>query len=319
LGRLETIAEQFSAWQGAANPILEKIKITVFAGDHGVCQHNVSAFPQIVTTQMITNFLQGGAAISVLSRDLGAEFFLVNVGTVTPVDGALHEHPAFRSADIAPGTADFSQFPAMTELQLEQALDVGRLAIDEFQGQLTIGGDMGIGNTTSASAIYAATMGLMAAEVVGPGTGVDKLGIERKQRIIEQALTLHGQHLDKPYEILRRLGGLEIAALVAYFIRSAQRGIPVLVDGFIASAAALLAVKINPGVRAWLLFSHQSAEPAHKLMLDYCQAKPLLALGMRLGEGSGAAVAVPLLRSALSLHNYMATFTSAHISDKNSG
>lgn len=339
LGRLETIAEDFCAWQSTLKPTLNNIKVAVFAGDHGVAEQGVSAFPQAVTVQMITNFLEGGAAISVLSRDLNAGFTVLNMGTAFPIPDNYVQHPQLVNVDIAKGTSDFSSVAAMTESQLDLALNAGRDfiikeglddSIDKNTAatmastamasttstkiDLFVGGEMGIGNTTSASAIYAALLSLPTKEVVGVGTGVDAEGLFRKQAVIEKALKCHKEKLHDPYEILRCLGGLEIAGLVGSYITCAQKRIPVLVDGFICTAAALIAVKMNPGVRDWLLFSHQSAEVAHYKALQFLQAEPLLQLGLRLGEGSGAALAVPLLRSALSLHNNMATFAEASVS-----
>ena len=318
LGRLEQLAQSFARWQGQALPELEHILVTVFAGDHGVCAHGVSAFPQAVTTQMICNFLSGGAAISVLSRALDAQFSVVNMGTVEPLPAMMLEHPYLTPTNIAHSTADFTAEPAMTPEQLAYCLNTGREAVTrQPTAQLFIGGEMGIGNTTSASAIYAAVMGLSVSAAVGPGTGVDDEGLQRKQRAVKQALSLHQSTLDDPLDILRCVGGFEIAALVGSYIACAQQGTPVVVDGFICTAAALLAVAINPGVQDWLLFSHCSAEPAHRLALEYLEAKPLLDLGMRLGEGSGAAIVVPIIQSALLLHREMATFEQAGVSDTN--
>ncbi len=315
LGRLEEIAEVFCGWQSKISPRIEKVCVAVFAADHGVCQQGVSAFPQTVTTQMIANFLEGGAAISVLSRELDADFSVINVGTATPLPDGYTSHKQLINAGIAPGTADFSTEAAMTNEQLEKALRLGQEQVENIETNLFIGGEMGIGNTTSASAIYAALLPLPPEHAVGPGTGVDSRGLLRKQEVIAQSLDLHRQFLNDPYQVLRCLGGLEIAALVGSYIACAQKGVPVLVDGFICTAAALLAVELNPGVRDWLLFSHQSAEPAHHLALEKLNAKPLLQLEMRLGEGSGAAVAVPLLNAALVLHNKMATFSQAGVSE----
>lgn len=321
LGLLETLAEQYAAWQGKTYPSIEHIAVVIFAGDHGVCAQGVSAFPQAVTTQMIMNFLSGGAAISVLSRALPAVFSVVNMGTVTELPTDVAQHTQLTTVNIAPGTADFSQTAAMSDEQLQMALAAGRAQVQQLSAtDIFIGAEMGIGNTTSASAIYAALLSLRAQDVVGPGTGIDQAGIIRKQTVVDAALARHKLRDNSlshhPYEVLRCVGGFEIAALVASYIAAAQRGIPILVDGFICTAAALLAVAINPGVRAWLLFSHCSAEPAHKIALDYLQARPLLDLGLRLGEGSGAALAVPLIQSALLLHRQMATFSQAGVSDQ---
>ena len=311
LGELENIALKFAAWQGVDTPICESILIRVFAGDHGVCQQNVSAFPQEVTVQMVANFVSGGAAISVLAKKLNADFSAVNLGTVVP----CADSPNLVNEQITKGTADFSKQPAMTENQLAAALEAGRRQLLDKKADLFIAGDMGIGNTTSASAIYSALLNKQASLCVGPGTGVNADGVVNKAKVIEQALALHQPPSDQPLDILRCVGGLEIAAMVGAYITAAQNGCPILIDGFISTAAALIAVKINPACRDWMLFSHQSAEPAHTLALDYLNATPLLDLGMRLGEGSGAAVAVPLLQSALTLHNQMATFETAGVSD----
>ncbi len=313
LGVLENIAEKFSGWQSSLHPRIESISIRVFAGDHGVCDQSVSAFPQEVTVQMISNFLAGGAAVSVLAGDLGADFKVVNVGAASQLSPNLLNKPQLINRPVAEATKDFSLEPAMTSEQLNTALSIGKDVVDALDTDLFIGGEMGIGNTTSASAIYSALLLLPPEKTVGSGTGIDKKGLVRKQIIVKKALDLHQNNLTDPYNILRCLGGFEIAALTGSFITCAQRGIPILVDGFICTAAALLAVKLNKSVSDWLLFSHCSAEPAHKFALDALGAKPLLDLGLRLGEGSGAAVAVPLLKSALSLHNNMATFSQLGI------
>jgi len=327
LGRLEILAEKFAGWQSKQHPILERLHIGVFVADHGVCKQNVSAFPQEVTVQMIANFLEGGAAISVLSQQIGASLTVCNLGTVVALPEKYEGHPQLIEANIAKESADFSIQEAMTDEQLQKALMAGRELVAEKvidlqecsipptpSLHLFIGGEMGIGNTSSASAIYAAQLGLAAEEVVGPGTGIDQSGLLRKQSVINAALKLHVDYLADPYQTLRCVGGFEIAALVGSYIYCAQIGVPVLVDGFICTAAALIAVKLNASVGDWLLFSHRSAEPAHHLALEALSANVLLDLELRLGEGSGAALAVPLLQSALALHNNMATFEQAGVS-----
>ncbi|MFT6222055.1 MAG: nicotinate-nucleotide--dimethylbenzimidazole phosphoribosyltransferase [Candidatus Endobugula sp.] len=322
LGRLEVLAERFAGWQSSQHPVLNQMHVGVFAADHGVCQQNISAFPQEVTVQMIANFLDGGAAISVLSKQLGASLTVCHLGTVAHLPKKYKGHLQLINCSIANGTADFSLQEAMTEEQLIRALMSGRELVEHKVSacskqsplHLFIGGEMGIGNTSSASAIYAAQLGLTATDVVGPGTGIDRDGLARKQHVIEAALELHSEHLANPYLTLRCIGGFEIAALVGSYIYCAQAGIPVLVDGFICTAAALIAVRLNPSVNDWLLFSHCSAEPAHRFALDVLEANVLLDLGLCLGEGSGAALAVPLLQAALALHNNMATFEQAGVS-----
>lgn len=308
LGKLEALAINFCGWQSTLKPTCDQVQITVFAGDHGIAQQGVSAFPQAVTAQMVLNFLAGGAAISVLAKQLKAEFEVVNCG----VAEALSDAPGLVNDPIALGTQDFSLGPAMTHEQCLAAMALGAAQVHD--SQLFIGGEMGIGNTSAASAIFSVLLNQPATATVGPGTGLQRDGISQKQRIIEQSIELHKPDIHNALDALRCLGGFEIAALVGAYIRSAQRGIPVLVDGFITTAAALVAVKLNPSVRHWLLFSHQSAEPAHRAALESMSATALLALDMRLGEGSGAAMAVPIIQNALRLHNDMATFQQAGVS-----
>ena len=314
LGLLEDIAVDFAGWQNTAKPSLENISIRVFAADHGICQQGVSAFPQEVTSQMILNFLSGGAAISVLAKELKADFRVVNLGTVNTIEIDHHEQEKYTDAVIAKGTKDFTNQAAMTESQLLKAFNSG--AAEVCHTDLFIGGEMGIGNTTSASAIYSVLLNLSPTETVGPGTGIDQDTQAHKAQLIEKAISLHSPNINTSLGILQCLGGFEIAALVGAYIKAAQLGIPILVDGFICTAAALVACKINPDARNWMLFSHQSGEPAHGFALDYLSARPLLNLNMRLGEGSGAAIAASTIKNALNLHANMATFTDAGVSDK---
>jgi nicotinate-nucleotide--dimethylbenzimidazole phosphoribosyltransferase len=315
LGRLEDIAIRLAALQGTERPGADRVRITVFAGDHGVAAEGVSAFPQAVTAEMVRNFAHGGAAISVAARALGAELEVINLGTACDT-GPLEQ---VKSYALGPGTANFTTAPAMTEHQLACALAAGRHAAERARlsgAQLFIGGEMGIANTTAATALACALLEVPPARLVGPGTGLDAQGVAHKARVIQRGLDRHSRHHGRPLEALRRLGGFEIAALAGSYIACAHMGLPVLVDGFIASAAALAAVRLCPGSQAWLLFSHASAEPGHRAILEALDARPILDLGMRLGEGSGAAVAVPLLRMACALHNDMATFAEAGVSGK---
>jgi nicotinate-nucleotide--dimethylbenzimidazole phosphoribosyltransferase len=313
LGRLEEVALRLAGLQDTDRPVLDRLRIVVFAADHGVVQEQVSAYPQSVTLEMVRNFARGGAAISVLSKQLGACLEVVNVGTVQDIE----EIPGVISQRVAPGTANFCHTAAMTSTQLEEALAVGRAAAMRAiaeRAQLYIGGEMGIGNSTSASALSCALLGLPAEQLTGSGTGLDRDGVVRKILVIERALALHRSANVNPFDALRCLGGLEIAALVASYISCAQHRLPVLVDGFIAGVAALIAVRINPSVAPWFIYSHLSAEPAHAHVLQALNQTPLMALDMRLGEASGAAVVVPLLRLACALHNNMATFVEAQVS-----
>jgi len=279
LGQLEDIAVWFCAWQRCSKPECSDIQIVVFAADHGVCVHGISAFPQEVTAQMVNNFTSGGAAISVLAQQLGAGFSVINLGLITEIENA----PTLRNTPLMSGTNDFTVGSSMSRTTLLNALEIGREAV-EPNTQLFIGGDMGIGNTTAASAIYSVLLEQPPELTVGPGTGVDGSGMLRKRQALYKAFNLHGDKLEKPIDVLQHVGGLEIAAL-------------------------------NPSTREWMIFAHRSAEPAHTLALTSLKATPLLDLEMRLGEGSGAAVATPLILSALQLHNHMATFGSAAVSE----
>lgn len=313
LGRLEELAAFLAAAQGTEQPRIDSIWISVFAGDHGITAENVSAFPAVVTAEMIKNFARGGAAISVLARTLGAHLEVVDLGTIHPLSGLA----GVRHVNLGTGTANFRHQPAMCATQCTLALEAGRFSALEAksrQCQLFIAGEMGIGNTTAASALACALLNLPPSELTGPGTGLSHSGIAHKSNVIQESLLHHKLALTSPFEILRHLGGFEIAALVGALLSAAQQGLPVLVDGFIVSVAALLAQSLNPSVRPWLLFGHTSAEPGHRRVLEALDAQPLLSLGMRLGEGSGAAVAVPLLRLACALHNNMATFSEAAVS-----
>ena len=310
LGRLEQLAIDFAGFQKTQIPELNHVVIRVFAGDHGVVEEGVSAFPQEVTAEMIRNFALGGAAVAVLARHCHADFGVVNLGTVNPIE----ELPNVVNLQIAKGTNNFCKGQAMSEQHYTAALLAGRDSVPSHC-QLFIGGEMGIGNTTSAAAIYCGLLGLEVEQAVGRGTGIDDTGLDRKKQAVQRGLQLHVKKNSGPEEILKCLGGFEIAALVGAYIHCAQRGIPCLVDGYITTAAALLACRINAGVRDWLLFSHCSAESAHKRVLASLDAEPLLDFGMRLGEGSGAALAVCLIQSALKLHAEMATFAEASVSE----
>jgi len=303
LGRLESLAVRLAGLQGRVKPEIEQIEIVVFAGDHGVVAEGVSAFPQVVTYEMIKNFANGGAAINVLANSLGARLTVVNLGTVVEAG----ELPGVVNRILGAGTAN------MTTDQLAQALQAGR----ELAGgdtHLFIGGEMGIGNTTAAAAVCCALLDVSATQMAGPGTGLDAAGVSHKAQVIERALAQHAAHLELPLDVLQRLGGFEIAALTGAYIHCAQQAIPVLVDGFISSTAALCATRICAHSEDWFFYSHRSAEPGHATIMTALNAEPLLDLGMRLGEGSGAAVAAMLLRQACALHNDMATFAEAGVS-----
>jgi nicotinate-nucleotide--dimethylbenzimidazole phosphoribosyltransferase len=324
LGRLEEIALVLAAMQGREKPQLKQPAITVFAADHGVVAEGVAAFPQAVTQQMLANFVAGGAAISVLARELGARLEVVDVGTLATasITGVV-------DARVGPGTANFARAPAMRSDQLAQCLEQGRHAVQRALAagaDLFIGGEMGIGNSTAAAALSCALLGLPGAALAGPGTGLDVHGVAHKAAVIDRALALHGFLPSPPappspagegsIAALRCVGGFEIGALAGAYIAAAQAGLPVLVDGFITTAAALAACRLHPATRDWLIFAHASAEPGHAHLLAALQARPLLRLDMRLGEASGAASALPLLRLACALHTGMATFAEAGVAAK---
>ena len=313
LGRLEELAVLLCALQDTSTPALERVAIRVFAADHGVVAEGVSAFPQEVTVEMIRNFANGGAAISVLAEAQGADFAVVNMGTVVPAP----EHEKVIQKPLGAGTHNFCEQSAMSAEQLEQAFRAGADIAEQLaeqQCQLFIGGEMGIGNTTTAAALACALIGESPDQLVGFGTGVGAAGLQRKTEVVARALEFHQAAFDSTLASMQRVGGFEIAALTGAYLRCAQLGIPSLVDGFICTVAALAAMQINPGCQDWLLFSHQSAEQGHACVLEAMGAKPLLNLNMRLGEGSGAAVALPLLKLACELHNGMATFEDAGVS-----
>lgn len=315
LGELESIAIRLAAMQEMERPAAERVWIAVFAGDHGVAAEGVSAFPQAVTGEMVRNFARGGAAISVLARALDATLEVINLGTVND-PGAIENVTSLR---LGPGTENFTRAAAMSVEQCTRAIHAGRQSAERAKingAHLYVGGEMGIANTTSATALGCALLGERAARLAGPGTGVDAAGIARKVDAVERALTLHAGELSDPFQALYRLGGFEIAALTGAYLSCAKIGLPVLVDGFISSAAALAAERLCPGTAQWFFYGHASAEPGHQRLLAALDAKPLLNLGMRLGEGSGAATAVPLLRLACALHNEMATFADAAVSGK---
>lgn len=311
LGVLEDIAVRLAAMQQTEKPAVERIYVSIFAADHGIAAESVSAFPQVVTAEMVKNFANSGAAINVLSRFVKANFEVVDVGLVKPVNTT-----SVVVERAGNGTANFSKQAAMTENQLQAALTTGKSAVERAikqQAQVFIGGEIGIANTTSASAIAAVLTGFSVEQLTGSGTGLEGVAVVHKAEIIKAAIALHQIYLENSLKVLQYLGGFEIAALVGAYVFAAQQGLTVLIDGFIASVAALLAVEINPDAKAWFIYAHCSQEKGHRLVLEKLKARPLLGLNMRLGEGSGAVTAVPLLQMACKLHNEMATFEQAEI------
>jgi len=315
LGRLEPIANRCAAIFESLSFRLARPRIVVFAADHGVCAEGVSPYPQEVTAQMVLNFLHGGAAINCLARAGGIELQVVDVGVAADLPAA----DGLIARRIAPGTRNFCDGPAMSLDQARAALDVGVALAGEAAldgcGLLGIG-EMGIGNTTAASALTAALTGTTPAAVVGRGTGADDECLRRKISAVERALALHAGNLSAPLELLARVGGLEIAALCGFCLGAARNRKPVVADGFIATAAAAVAVAMQPLVRDYLFAGHMSAEPGHAHLLRWIGVAPLLALEMRLGEGTGAALAMQLIAGAAAAFTGMATFSAAGVADR---
>jgi nicotinate-nucleotide--dimethylbenzimidazole phosphoribosyltransferase len=315
LGRLEELSIQLAGMKADSFPLVERKSVIVMAADHGVAREGVSAYPAEVTRQMVLNFLRGGAAINVLARQAGAHVTVVDIG----VAAEFEPMPGLIQRKVMCGTRNQVEGPAMTREEAEQALQVG---IDILNEEATRGldlvatGDMGIGNTTPSSAIAAAMTGLPVAQVVGRGTGIDDQGLERKIKVIERSLAVNQPNPNDAMDVLHKVGGLEIAGLAGVMIAAASRRIPVVVDGFISTAAAMIAVGLAPGARNYLISAHQSVEVGHQAMLKHLNLKPLLDMNMRLGEGTGAALAFHLIEASTRILREMATFGEAGVSDK---
>jgi nicotinate-nucleotide--dimethylbenzimidazole phosphoribosyltransferase len=318
LGQLEELACTLAGIRRAAIPDLGKSAIVVMAADHGVAANGVSAYPSEVTAQMVLNFARGGAAINVLARQAGAQLLVVDMGVANPVA----QGQGIRDCRVGKGTRDISVGPAMSPSELEQAIAVGFALAAELAdaGVGVVGlGEMGIGNTTSAAALVAAFTGASIECVVGSGTGIDEAGRIRKQAIVERALAVNAVALGEPHHTLAALGGFEIAGLTGMILGAAHRGLVVLCDGYITGAAALAAVAMRPEALEYLVAAHRSHEPGHRIVLQTLKLEPLLQLALRLGEGTGAALALPLLHASVSILAEMATFESAGVSDTGRG
>jgi nicotinate-nucleotide--dimethylbenzimidazole phosphoribosyltransferase len=315
LGRLEEVANRCVAIRESLTPTADRPRIVIFAADHGVCAEGVSAYPQEVTAQMVANYLRGGAGINALARAGGIELKVVDVGVLAPLtvtDGLIIRR-------VAASTHNFCHEPAMSENEMRAALETGiELAAEAAaDGCDLLGfGEMGIGNTTSASAIAAALTGAPVESVLGRGAGVDDESLARKRNAIERALALHAGHLDSASGILRCVGGFEIAAMCGFVLGAAAHRVPVITDGFIATASAALAVRLCPAAAGYLLAAHQSVEPGHARLLAIVGQDPLLNLGMRLGEGTGTALAMKIVQAALAAFTGMATFAGAGVSNR---
>lgn len=311
MGQLAALARRIGLILGTLEPRLVEPQLVVFAGDHGIAARGVSAYPSDVTWQMVGNFLAGGAAVSVLARQHGIRQTVVDCGVrhdFSPAEGLLIRK-------IAHGAADSSRGPAMTRDQCEQALGSGVQLVQDLPGNALLLGEMGIGNTSAASLLVARLTGIDVAQVVGAGTGLNAEGIARKTAVLREALALHAD-ASEPLDALAALGGFEIATMVGAIVQAASERRVIVVDGFIASSAVLVAMRLAPAVVQRCVFAHRSDERGHDRLLQWLGAQPLLDLHLRVGEGSGAALAWPLLESACRILNEMASFESAGVSDK---
>lgn len=311
LGRLEELAIEIAKMTGERFPRVTPPGVLVFAADHGIAKEGVSAYPQEVTAQMVLNFVRGGAAINVFSKQIGAIFAVVDVGVAVDVDeeGVINEKVAY-------GTKNFAHEQAMTKEEAERAVQVGYRQANRMIDsgiRCLIVGEMGIGNTTTASALLAAMSGRNVAELVGKGTGIHDEAVKHKRAVIERALMLHQPNASDPLDLLTKIGGLEIAAMAGAMLAAAERHVPILLDGFICTVAALIAQRLNEQVVHYMIAGHESVEPGHHVALQLLNKEPLVRLHMRLGEGSGAAVAFPIVHMAMAML-HMATFSSANVS-----
>lgn len=319
LGRLEELAKQISGITGSLNPDMSNKLIIVMAADHGVVDEGVSAYPKEVTPQMVYNFLNGGAGINVLSNHVGADVVIVDAGVAADLT-ALSSNPSFINKKIAFGTENMAKGPAMSVEQARQALEIG---IDVAQQMIEKGygiigtGDMGIGNTTASSAIASCMCGVDAEFVTGYGTGIDQEGFNRKVDVIRRVIEVNKPDSRDGFDVLAKIGGFEIGGIAGVILGCAARRVPVVVDGFISGAGALIAESIAPKCRDYMIASHCSVEKGHKIMLEKLGMKPLFNFDMRLGEGTGAALGISIAEASMKILNEMATFGEAGVSQKN--
>ncbi len=315
LGRLEELSILVAGITGNPRPVIREKAVIVVAGDHGVAAEGVSAYPQEVTAQMVYNFLRGGAGINVLARHVGARVTVVDAGVA--VD--LQPHPDLKIRKIGYGTGNIARGPAMSREQAVQALELGIALVEEELARgldIVAPGDMGIANTTPAAAVVAAVTGLPPAMVAGRGTGVDDAGLARKIAVLERALQVNRPDPRDGVDLLAKVGGFEIGTIAGIILGAAAHRIPVVIDGFISTAGALIAAAIAPQVTPYCIAAHNSAEPGHRAMLEHLGLTPLLDLKMRLGEGTGAALAMSLVEAACKVLNEMATFAEAGVSER---
>lgn len=312
MGFLEKIAERVVAIRREETPVLGEKEVFVFVGDHGVVSEGVSAYPQEVTAAMVGNFLSGGAAINVLARCVGAKVSVIDIGMTEDLQNA---HGLIRRK-VRRGTGNIAREPAMTLKQAEKAMNVGvEMAGEAYTRGVSMiaTGDMGIGNTTPSSALFSALLPTDVASVTGRGTGLDEEGVTHKVQVIETALTTNRARMKDPLSTLAAVGGLEIAGICGLCLGGAARKMIVVVDGFISTAGALVAMRLNPVVHEYLFFSHQSSEAGHRTFFEKEEIRPILDLDLRLGEGTGAALVMHLIEDAVRIYNEMATFAEAGI------
>lgn len=315
LGKLEEIAWRLAGIQEKVKPVIGKKRVYTLAGDHGVTAEGVSPYPKEVTPQMVLNFINGGAAISVLTRHAGAEIKVVDIG----VDFDFGVEPKLIQKKVRRGTDNFAVGPAMSRKEAVEAIGVGvGLAADAAREGVTLlgVGEMGIGNTTPAAALLSVFTGLAPSECVGRGTGIDDEGLKRKAKVIDKALEVNKPEPSDPIGVLSKVGGLELAGMTGLYLGAAIHRIPVLADGFISCASALAAVRLNPLVRDFLILSHLSEERGHRKLVEALWQQPIMDLSMRLGEGSGAALAMMLVEASAKIISEMATFAEAGVSNK---
>lgn len=315
LGRLEEIAMRYCLITGTVKPVTGRKKIFCFAGDHGVADEGVSAFPREVTPQMVMNMLAGGAAINVLSRHVGAETAVIDIGVNDP----LEEAKGLIGRKVKSGAGNIASGPAMTLEEVTEAVTVGiELAHSAAEDDIRLigTGDMGIANTTPSTALFAVYLDIPVEDITGRGTGIGDAALQNKIVVIKKALDVNKNRLTDPLNILAALGGLEIAGICGLVLGAASSGIPVVVDGFISSAGAVAACMMNGSVRDYLFFSHLSQEKGHRAIMDKMGVRPILDLDLRLGEGTGSALAMSIIEASVKIYNEMATFSSAGVSDK---
>ena len=319
LGKLEQLAKQVVAITGNQNPQLKKKVIFTLAGDHGITEEKISAYPKEVTPQMVYNFLRGGAGINVISKYVNAKVVIVDMGVACDLELVGYDLANFRDKKVAYGTKNFRKEPAMTKEQAVKSLETGIELVEE---QLAAGvdliciGEMGIGNTTSASAITSVATGSPVEKITGRGTGLDGSGLKHKIDIINESIKLHNPVKTDALDILSKIGGFEIAGMAGIIIAAVANRIPIVLDGFISGASALAAVLLNKEIKDYLIAGHCSVEPGHKIILDYLSLNPVLNFDMRLGEGTGAALSIPIIETSVKILQEMATFDSAGVSRK---